>query len=453
MKRWLGLILAACLLLSGCSITAVQEVPQDNLETYVLAFPSNVADAELIEEIQRKVNDITEKRLGMRVEFLTMPYRNYHKSMREALAGDKQVDIMLCTGAYVENWLCGNLLPLDDLLAIYGQGIINEVDETAIRSCAVNSVSYGIPNIRDYAITTDTYYLNIEVLERNGISVSEICSMEDLEEVFSKVHENEPDTIVVSTTLQSLASNRRYLNAQTSFVSVLDEDQDRYINYFATDEYRAVLTQSRDWYQKGYVGLYSDAGEIAAKRGTVFAMARCGKPGAEVEVSRRYGTSYQGVCFGSSIITQDVYTAITYTITKNTISAENSMKLLNELYQNAELNELLSEVLDTWLLPNLFLTEVGEGYPDDLWEQTKRFNREAERAPDVGFVFDPTSVMREYLEVCEVYARYRPILESGIVDPEDALDRMLDELEASGINELLIEQNRQYSEWEKTRNY
>lgn len=127
------------------------------------------------------------------------------------------------------------------------------------------------------------------------------------------------------------------------------------------------------------------------------------------------------------------------------------MMLLNELYQSTELNQLLSEVLASWMLPNLFLTEVSEGYPADLWEQTKRFNREAERASDVGFVFDPTSVMREYLDVCEIYARYRPILESGIVDPDDALGRMLAELDGAGIDELLAEQNRQYEDWKENR--
>lgn len=452
MRRLLALLLTVCLLLAGCEAAPPgQEVEQQDGETLVLAFPCDLEDWEKVEDIQTQMNAILEERLGIHVQFLTFPFINYSEEILKTLAGTDQVDVMLCMGNYVENWLRGNLLPLNVLLAQHGQGVISAVEEDVIQSCAVNSVVYGIPSIRSYAITTDTYYLNAEILARNGLSADEILTQEDLEQAFSMIHGNEPETVILSTNLQSLAANRRHLNPQTPFVSVLDEETDYYVNYFATEEYRSLLLQIREWYQKGYVGLYSEAGEVKSVPGEVFAMARCGKPGAEQEVSQMYGQAYREVSFGRDVILQDTYTAITYTITKNTISAGQSMRLLNELYQDAELNELLSEVLAAWLLPNLFLTGTGEGYPDNLWEQTRRFNREAERAKDVGFVFDPTTVMREYMEVCEVYERYRPILEDGIVDPDEGLVRMLAELEAAGIEDLLAEQNRQYSAWKETQ--
>lgn len=65
----------------------------------------------------------------------------------------------------------------------------------------------------------------------------------------------------------------------------------------------------------------------------------------------------------------------------------------------------------------------------------------------MGFAFNPAAVMREYLEVCQIYERYRPILENGIVDPDEGLERMLAELKTAGIDELLAEQNRQYAQW------
>lgn len=450
MRRLSALLLAICLLLAGCGAMPSEQEEQQNRETLVLAFPCDLEDREQAEDIQARMNAILEERLGIRVRFLTFSFGSYSQEILKTLAGTDQVDVMLCMGSYVENWLRGNLLPLNELLAQYGQGVVGAVEEDVIQSCAVNSVVYGIPNIRSYAITTDTFYLNAAILARNGLSADEIRTQEDLERAFAAVHRNEPDTVILSTNVQSLAGNRRYLNPQTPFASVLDEETDRYINYFATEEYRSLLYQIRGWYEKGYVGLYSEAGEIRSVPGEVFAMVRCGKPGAEQEASQMYGQPYREVSFGRDVILQDVYTAFTYAITKNTVSAEQSMRLLNELYQDAELNELLSEALAPWLLPNLFLTEVGEGYPDDLWEQTRRFNREAERAKDVGFVFDPAAVMREYIEVCEIYERYRPILEDGIVDPDEGLARLLAELEEAGIEDLLAEQNRQYAAWKNS---
>lgn len=324
-----GAVLTACLLLAGCNaMPREQQTGPQSYETYVLAVLSNAPGQEELEAVQARINAILEERLGIHIQLLTFPFTSYDQKMREVLAGSDQVDVMLCMGSYVENCLRGNLLPLNELLAQYGQGVAGAVEEDAIQGCAVNSVVYGIPNIRDYAITTDTYYLNAAVLERNGFSADEIRTPEDLEYVFSVIHENEPDIVILSTYLQSLASNRRYLNPQTPLVSVLEEETDRYVNYFATEEYRSLLLQIRDWYQKGYVGLYSEAGQILAKPGEVLAMARCGKPGAEQEVSQMFGQPYQEVSFGGDIILQDTYTAITYTITKNTISPEQSIAML-----------------------------------------------------------------------------------------------------------------------------
>lgn len=449
MKRRLAALLAVCLLLAGCGATPNEQETgeQENCETLVLAFPYGGKDRERIERVQAQMSAVLEERLGIHVKLLTFPFSSYHQEMQKIFAGTQQVDVMFCMGTYVENWLCGNLLPLDDLLVQFGQGVVSAVEEDVIQGCAINTAIYGIPNLRNYAISTDTYCLNAALLERNGFSADEIRTMEDLEQVFSVIHENEPDVVILSTNLQSLAANRRYLNPQTPLVSALDEERDCYVNYFATEEYRSLLYQIRNWYTKGYVGFYSEAGEIKTTPGIVFAEARPGKPGVAEEVSQQRGEAYQDVCFGKSIISPDVYTAVLYTITKNTISAEQSMLLLDELYQNAELNKLLLELLPQWLLPNMFLTEVDEGYPQDFWEQTRQFKKGAELAPDVGFAFNPAIVMREYLEVCQIYQRYKPILENGIVDPDEGLERMLAELKAAGIDELLAEQNRQYAQW------
>ena len=219
------------------------------------------------------------------------------------------------------------------------------------------------------------------------------------------------------------------------------------MNYFETDEYRELLEQSRIWYEKGYIGFAYEEGKIQMKKGTVLAEARCGKPGAAQEVSAQRKEPYCQICLGEDIITQDVYVAFVYTITKNTISSEKSMEILEAFYTTPELNRLFVKVLASWFIPNLFLTEPGEGYPEDIWEQTIAYNDGAKKAPDVAFVFDPSMVMQEYLSVLEVYYEYKPLLENGMVPPEEGLPRLLTALDNAGMARVLEEQNRQYRAW------
>ncbi len=448
--RKIALFAVFLILLSGCVSGSVrQEEPPTQEPVFVIAFPSVPGQELLMEEAQNEMNAYLQPRLGVTIQFLTFPLQYYTREMEKVLMGTQQVDIMLCGRSYIENWLLNNLCPLDELLREKGSGVLSCLGEEALESCRLQGQIYGLPNVRDYAITTDTYCLNEALLNKYGYKAEDFHSMEDLEELFETVHAQDPEVIILSSNLESILSNRRHLKPQSSFISMLDEGTDTYVNYFKTEEYRRLLEESRTWYEKGYVGFEYEEGRIRMKKGTVLAESRCGKPGAAEEVSAQRKEPYCQVCLGESIITQDVYNAFVYTITKNTISQEKSMEILEALYTSPELNEQFVRVLASWFIPNLFLTEPREGYPEDLWEQTRVYNEEAKRAPDVEFAFDPSLVMQEYLKVLEVYFEYKPILENGMIPPAEGLPRMLAALDDAGMDRVIEEQNRQYRQWKQ----
>ncbi|MBR4209419.1 MAG: ABC transporter substrate-binding protein [Lachnospiraceae bacterium] len=449
LPRRVTVLLVILMLLSGCfSGTPRLEEPTETVPSLVFAFPAAYGqENESFKEVQEEMNAILLPRLGVTVQFLNFPLQHYTREMEKVLAGTSQVDIMLCGRSYIENWLLNNLCPLDELLQEEGSGIFSCLSEEAMEGCRLQGQIYGLPNVRDYAITTDTYCLNEALLEKYGYKAEDFHSMEDLEELFATVHREDPEVIILSSNLESVLSNRRYLKPQSSFVSMLDEQTDTYVNYFETEEYRSLLERSRTWYEKGYVGFEYEEGIIRMKEGTVLAESRCGKPGAAEEVSAQRKEPYCQVCLGEDIINQDVYVAFVYTITKNTISPEKSMEVLEALYTSPELNRLLVQVLAPWFIPNLFLTEPDDGYPEDIWEQTKAYNEGAKKASDVSFVFDPSLVMQEYLAVLEVYYEYKPLLENGMVPPEEGIPRLLAALDDAGMERVLEEQNRQYQRW------
>lgn len=78
--------------------------------------------------VEDEVNKITEEQLGVTVEFAAT--ESYTDQVNMMLSGEEQLDVMaVMNGQLIENYLNDRLLPLDDYLEEYGQGIIEQVGE------------------------------------------------------------------------------------------------------------------------------------------------------------------------------------------------------------------------------------------------------------------------------------------------------------------------------------
>ena len=103
----------------------------------------------------------------------------------------------------------------------------------------------------------------------------------------------------------------------------------------------------------------------------------------------------------------------------------------------------------SWRLQNQFITKVWEGNPLNVWDQVKQYNEDALHSCEIGFNFNVFPVAQKYLKLQEIYDSYEPILESGLVNPENGLKQMLEELKQNGLDEVIAEKRRQFVSWKK----
>ena len=99
-----------------------------------------------------------------------------------------------------------------------------------------------------------------------------------------------------------------------------------------------------------------------------------------------------------------------------------------------------------WVFGNQFLSYLWEGNELDLWDRTKEYNDTAEMSPAAGFVFDTASVKNEYAACQAVKDEYLQSIETGSMDI-DKLDEMNDKFEASGLQIIIDEKQRQLDEF------
>lgn len=72
-------------------------------------------------------------------------------------------------------------------------------------------------------------------------------------------------------------------------------------------------------------------------------------------------------------------------------------------------------------------------------DQVKQYNEDALHSCEIGFNFNVFPVAQKYLKLQEIYDSYEPILESGLVNPENGLKQMLEELKQNGLDEVIAE--------------
>ena len=156
-----------------------------------------------------------------------------------------------------------------------------------------------------------------------------------------------------------------------------------------------------------------------------------------------------------------------------TASPEASMVLLNELYTNPALSDLIIYGIEgkhyeitedgfldanagtspdtystlNWLYPNQFASTVLVGNTADLWDRTRKFNEEAIKSPAMGFAFDSTTITTELTAVTNVYEEYQKSLEYGFVDPEVGIPEMLEKMNNAGLAKIIAEKQAQLDAW------
>ncbi len=481
----LAVLFLGMLLTVGCQkkeeTTSVgTEKNQEERMKLVVAYKTNAADfpedQELVEEALRE--KIREK-MDVEVEFVVSS-NDYGREIHDMLAGNQQLDILFYYGSLFQELLINKKwVPLNYLLQKSGQGIIEAVGKDVSDACRINGELYGLPNNHDFAIGWDGYILRKDILDKYHILPESITSIEKLEKVFALVHKKEPQLTVLDSSGVSIMNNQ-YLGSEVfNQIGVIPDygRGDTFVNVFKTKQYKEQLNRIYKWKKLGYIkkDLLSKEGngDIQMMHGNLFAYAFRGKPGVEWQEKMTTGQDVVFVQFGENSVPANSPSSMGWGISKNTISQEKSMELLNLLYTDADLMNLLSYgvegvhyvkmedghitfpegkktnpfVGESWRFPNQFITYVWEGNDLDFWEDMRRYNEESIHGNDYGFYFDITPVYDSYMEILSIYGKYRVILENGMVDPKEGLEAMNRDLDDCHIEEVIAEKQRQYNRW------
>ena len=448
-----------------------------------MIFNTSAPDMALVEE---EINKISEKEIGVHVNIEPINVGDYVTQVNLMFSSGEPLDIVHAFSNNFISWYAnGSLLPIDEELKQYGQGIVDALGENMLKAGQINGQQYGITTNRDLACTYG-FGFRTDLLEKYNIKAEEIKTLEDVEAALAVIKENEPGIIPLTSNTQAamLFNTYKYgvdpLGDSLGVLVDMEDENLKVENLFESDRYTEFVRTMRDWYEKGYIqsdmATSSEVGATLMRSGGAFAEPITGKPGLVTQLATETGYPMTVVELTDADTSTSMVQVLQYAVAQNSEHPDKAVQFLNLLYTNAEVANLLSwgiegkhyvktddghitfpegvdasnsgyNLVQGWLVGNQFLTYVWEGDDLEVWKQMDAFNKSATVSKAMGFSFDSSNVKTEYAACSAVVQQYRTALECGSLDPDTALKDFNDALYAAGLQKIIDEKQAQLNEW------
>ena len=330
-----------------------------------------------------------------------------------------------------------------------------------------------------------------DIAQAAGVDMSTVNSIEDLEAVFEQVHayapnivcyapNNQGDTSLIRPILRS-EEKIDCLNDTDYYAGVSMNGDSTVTNLYASDAFMEKCKLMREWNQKGY--LQADAATTTSTAPELFSAGRCfstidayGGDSAGAVLSLSSGHNLKSkILYNFYFDSASVY--VDFGIASTSKVPEAAMKMINRLWTDEYLIntflygeegvDYVKPDADHWAYPDgkdattvgytaalctgvigsesLQYQPVGTDIADI--QLKLKHNKESERSPFFGFMFDASGVTTEMSAIANVYNQYVPGLICGTVDPETTMPEFLNALDAAGINTVIQAKQEQLDAW------
>lgn len=492
---WLALLVTVVLLLTACRANDTSGKSSENTASSETDEPVELSMVYMafsipkdLQLVQDELNKLTKEKINATVKLVPIQLGSYNQQINLMMTSKEKMDLVM-TGnlsnimTFSQQVPKGQLLPLDDLLNEYGQGIKDALGQYANVS-KVSGEVYGVPTVRDLAADRG-WAVRKDIVEKYNIDLSTIETVDDVEKQLSVMKEKE------SINPFGLGSGVTFVQAfylphgdalgdDLGVLMDMEDPEMKVVNYYETEEYKQLVYKAREWFQKGLIpkdiATTKDSNELLIKSGKTLSFSATLKPGINSQMTNSAGMEMVTKPLTPVKADTQKVTSFMWGVPSHAEHPEKAIQMLNLMYTDKDVYNLLTwgvegkhyqKVDDTFIkfadgvdaansgynpnmgfaMGNQFLSYVWEGNNADLWEETKEFNKNAIPSQALGFMWDSSPVKNEYAAVVNVREQYKAALENGLVDPAKMLPEFISKLKSAGIDKIIAEKQKQLNEW------
>lgn len=439
--------------------------------------------------IEDALNVIMREKAGAEVDLIGIEFGNWATQLNLMLTGgDNSLDLFssfwyTSLSNLVSN---GQVMPLDDLLASDGTGILEQFEgyEEYLNCARINGKLYGTPSI--YAWSCENQYLAVrEDAEAANIDWSKVNDLDSMTEAMIAMKQVNPDKYYIpgSTEPYWIPKDIDYLG-DTNFLGVLTDpvNSTKVENYYESEYFINFLEKVKIWKEHDLFSPDPLSNSDPTLVNLMYGVAN-GTPGynwdAKIGInstSTQFGVDVVGSAVTEPLATTGDVTTYIWHISSFTKNPEAAMRVLNVLYTDAEAANIIANGLEgvhhiinedgqmeypegkamadlEWAAgsmaywPNITLCKTWNHEPEDIYDQMREKNSTANKSLALGFQFDSTPVADQMTACANVVAQYYAPLMYAEADIDATLPEFQKALQDAGINEIIAEKQRQLDEW------
>lgn len=451
--------------------------------------------------VEAAVNEYVEPLIGAKVSYHIIGWGDWNDKAINALQSGEKMDLIFTADweGYGVEVSGGLLMPLDDLLEQYGQGIKETLPQTFLDGVKVNGVLYGIPTNKELCVP-EGFIINKTAAEAIGWDVvaddPSIKTTADLEPWLQKYKEMFPDKYPYLMDGQAgrwadepwcpdwcgMGTNSIAMKMAKGEDGNFDET---IYSIFATPEQEEHIRLMYKWGQAGYISpdaaLTSFDYNGTFGRGDFLVFAQPLK-GNGIKAAEMYQANATAEFECVEITMQPKYVVTThaggsmFAIPVTCGNPEAAMKYLNLMHSDATLVNLMlfgaegqnyTKIDDTtvevkadanwygvhggaWTVGNTLLQYVTKGEDPQKNALLQSYADDAIATASLGFRFVKDNVADQIAAVDAVVSEMANPLMCGQVDPDDpslGIEALKTALTDAGMDEVIAEVQTQYDAW------
>lgn len=432
--------------------------------------------------VLEEVNKIVQQSINATVDLVVYEQEDeYDLRINTALAAGEAIDIVFTSDRianYYKNAASGYFTELNLYLDRY-PAIKEILGSDFLNASRIDGKNYAVPANRK-KVQNWGYILRKDLVNKYGMDISQVTSIEAIEPLLEIIWENEPRV----TPLAIAGINAPFQLLGWNIIS--DEDipgafypdsgstkvANQFLATLSVDHYMLM----KKWFDKGYI--HPEAASMQnmpelLKSGKYFAAVQELEPGKDAEISAITGNSWVQVEITKPVMSgREVYDAM-LAIPAGSENPERAFRLIELLYTSKELVNLLhfgienvhyskvSENVirledpensryspgDAFRFGDQFKKYLTESEDPQKWDKLLEYNNRGLVPKNLGFVFNNSAVETQAAACKNIVQAYCGLLFTGSVEIEPTVEQLRRELKAAGVEDLITEMQNQFDAW------
>ncbi|MHC5373392.1 ABC transporter substrate-binding protein [Enterococcus sp. LJL120] len=483
MKTWkkaLGITAAASLTLglAACGNSDTEGTAEGESSSTSLLMYQVGDKPDNYDELMEIANKQIEEKIGVTIDLQYISWGDWEQKMPTIINSGESYDIAFAF-QYVANAQKGAFADLTDLAETYAKEYMDQLPEMYKVGNEVDGKLYAIPVYGNtwgqQVLTFNQQYVDKYDLDISGVD----GSYESATEVLKQFQEKEPN-IAAFAIGQDFKASGAYdypLGKDYPFAVKLDAAGDpQIINQYADADFQETLKVLHEWYQEGLIPTDAATSTQAYPlEGNTWFMRE------ETQGPLDYGDTILTQAASQPLVSRPLTTQLqttsqaqmaNFVVSNTSKNKEKSVEFLNLLNTDPELlNGLVwgiegeawekvgddkVEVLDgyqpkthmaAWNTGNNMILYTADTVTDEMIAERDQSIENAESSPILGFNVKTDDFKTELTNIMNVMNRYRANLNTGSIDPEENLPKLIDALEEAGWSDVQEKMQAQLDEF------